>query len=149
MLPSDSYPQCKKYLQDQGILSYPRTCQECGLGPCKKYPAGWTEPPSDSELLAAANEKIASLTEELAKFRPPAKDPLDELVEKYYGSYTADMYGWRERVLHECEFRDSLDAASKITENKECSICNGTGKIHEACDQGHYGVTVACSCQGK
>ena len=28
------YPRCTKRLQAQGV-AYPRTCQECGLGPCK------------------------------------------------------------------------------------------------------------------
>lgn len=29
--------QCTKDLQKQGV-AYPRTCAECGLGPCKRYP---------------------------------------------------------------------------------------------------------------
>lgn len=29
--------QCTKDLQKQGRV-YPRTCLECGLGPCKRYP---------------------------------------------------------------------------------------------------------------
>ena len=28
------YPRCTKRLQAQGV-AYPRTCAECGLGPCK------------------------------------------------------------------------------------------------------------------
>jgi hypothetical protein len=29
--------KCTKDLQKQGV-AYPRTCAECGLGPCKRYP---------------------------------------------------------------------------------------------------------------
>jgi hypothetical protein len=31
--------QCTKDLQKKGV-AYPRTCAECGLGPCKRYPLG-------------------------------------------------------------------------------------------------------------
>jgi len=29
--------RCTNDLRKQGV-AYPRTCQECGLGPCKRYP---------------------------------------------------------------------------------------------------------------
>ena len=29
-----SYPKCTKTLQAQGLV-YPRTCAECGIGPCR------------------------------------------------------------------------------------------------------------------
>lgn len=32
---SEEYPQCSTLLREQG-QPYPRTCRECGLGPCKR-----------------------------------------------------------------------------------------------------------------
>ena len=32
--PARNFPRCTKTLQAQGV-AYPRTCYECGLGPCR------------------------------------------------------------------------------------------------------------------
>ena len=34
MTTENMYPECTKKLQKMGV-AYPRTCKECGLGPCK------------------------------------------------------------------------------------------------------------------
>ncbi len=57
--------QCTKDLQKKGV-AYPRTCAECGLGPCKRYPPAApvnTDPGAALDALMTILKALDGLTE--------------------------------------------------------------------------------------
>jgi hypothetical protein len=94
---NSAYPNCTYELRKQGV-PYPRTCAECGLGPCKAghfVPA--PKPVSEIDTLRAENAALRASRDELLaalkaldeRLRACAKEPIS--AQEAYDSFYQEM----------------------------------------------------------
>lgn len=80
---------CQQELRHAG-LSYTRTCEKCGLGPCKLHPVQSQGPAESQAVGEDLHHENAALVERLSdemRAKPVADSPFDPLK----GQATADM----------------------------------------------------------
>jgi hypothetical protein len=102
------YPLCTDVLRDQG-KPYPRTCAECGLGPCKRK----LTTPKPNEPTLTCSEVVERLRSEC--YTP---DFLDESSSFDTRKAEQILHSWRERRVQELE--EALREA-RLDHLKECT----------------------------